>query len=53
MDREKDNIIPIEEHEYKIDEKRVFIVTPVYCTESGKTIYDALLNLMKKHDATH
>jgi len=36
-------------HEYEIDEKRVFIVTPVY-REDGKTIFDALLNLISKHE---
>jgi len=46
---DKENITSIEEHEYQIDEKRVFIVTPVYFSESGKTIYDVLLSLMKKH----
>jgi len=34
---------------YKIDDKRVFIVTPVYQEDSSKTIHDALLSLMLKH----
>jgi len=33
-------------YEYKVGDKRVFIVTPVYREDSGKTIHDALLNLM-------
>ena len=59
MDREE-NIIcdesyechEIEEsHEYQIDKKKVFIVTPVYF-DNGKTIYDVLLSLMSKHEIT-
>jgi len=49
MDREKD-IVCDESYEYKMDEKRVFIVTPVYFPETGKTIYDVLLSLMLKHE---
>jgi len=40
-------------HEYQIDEKRVFIVTPIYFADTGKTIYDVLLNLMLKHEQNH
>jgi len=38
------------EYEYQIDEKRVFIVTPIYFGDKGKTIYDVLLSLMLKHE---
>jgi len=40
--------------EYKMDdEKRVFIVTPIYFADSGKTIYDVLFSLMTKHGTNH
>ena len=52
MDREKDIVYDesYEYYEYKVDEKRVFIVTPVYFPKTGKTIYDVLLSLMLKHE---
>ena len=36
--------------EYKIDSKRKFIVSPVYqtCADTGKSINDILLNLMRR-----
>jgi len=37
-------------YEYKIDDKRVFIVSPVYREDSNKTVHDALLSLMLKHE---
>lgn len=37
-------------YEYKFpDDKRVYIVSPVYREDTDKTIHDALLNLMLKH----
>ena len=36
-----------ETHTYKID-KKVFIVTPFYRENSGKTVHEILLNLMEK-----
>jgi len=41
---------PASSYEYKIDDKRVFIVSPVYREDSNKTIHDALLSLMLKHE---
>ena len=39
-------------HEYRVG-NRVFVVTPIYREDSGKTVYDALLNLMKKDSEKH
>ena len=38
--------------EYQIG-KRVFVVTPVYREDSGKTIYDAIRNLIKNDSKNH
>ena len=39
-------------YEYTVD-NRVFTVIPVYREDTEKTIYDALLNLMKKDSENH
>ena len=48
----KENLHDIDDssYEYQIDPKRVFIVTPVYREDSGKSIHDVLLSLMRKHE---
>ena len=40
------------EHEYNVG-KMTFVVSPVYREDSGKTIHDLILNLMKKDTENH
>lgn len=41
-----DKLKNTEEYEYKIDDKHVIIVSPVYNEEKGKTVHEIMLNLI-------